>query len=201
MTGTDSLIVKLIVGLGNIGPSYEQTRHNAGFWFADELAWKYKGHFSDSRKFMGDIATIRVDDRECLLLKPSTLMNASGLAVAATANFYKIEPSHILVIHDDLDLPAGGVKYKFGGGSAGHNGLKSIIAQLGTPVFQKIRFGIDHPRNKNPQMEVIDYVLSRPSKEEVKKITDTMFKVLEVFGEICNGDGEEAIKSITNAKA
>ncbi|MCD8339447.1 MAG: aminoacyl-tRNA hydrolase [Burkholderiales bacterium] len=201
MNGADSLIVKFVVGLGNIGPAYEQTRHNVGFWFADELAWKYKGQFSASRKFMGDVALIRVDDREIYLLKPSTLMNLSGLAVAAMANFYKIEPSEILVVHDDLDLPAGAVKYKYGGGSAGHNGLKSITNQLGTPNYQRIRFGIDHPRNKNIQMDVVNYVLGRPSEEDLKKIVSAMTKVLEVFNEICNGEGEQAIKSVLNAKA
>ncbi len=195
MDNADSLKVKLIVGLGNIGAAYEQTRHNAGFWFVDEIIWKFGGTFSENKKFFGELATTRIAGRELYVLKPSTLMNLSGQAVAAIANFYKIQSSEILVVHDDLDLPAGAYKYKFGGGTAGHKGLKSIIGQLGTPNFQRLRIGIDHPRNKNLPIDVVDYVLRRPEPEDQKKIESAIFELEGFIEGICEGLGDKAIKA------
>ncbi len=194
MENLNTLKVKLIVGLGNIGAAYEQTRHNAGFWFVDEIVWKFGGTFAENKKFFGSLATSHIAGREIFVLKPSTLMNLSGQAVAAIANFYKIQSSEILVVHDDLDLPAGGYKYKFGGGTAGHKGLKSIVEQLGTPNFQRLRIGIDHPRNKNLPIDVVDYVLCRPEPEDLKKIESAIIALEGFLEDVCDGLGDKAIK-------
>ncbi len=194
------LPVRLIVGLGNIGSTYEKTRHNVGFWAADELVWKYGGSFSSSKKLLGEVTSSRVDGEEIIVLKPSTLMNLSGHSVSAAINYYKIKPEEVLVIHDELDLPAGNIKYKFGGGSAGHNGLKSIVAQIGTPNFQRLRIGIDHPRNKHLSTQVADYVLSRPDGEDKAKIDDCIDGILSCLPEIIKGSGELAVKKLENVK-
>ena len=126
--------IKLIVGLGNPTAEYEHTRHNAGFWFIDELAWQWKAQLKSEKKFHGDIARVAQPQGDVWLLKPDTYMNLSGKAVAALAQFYKIQPEEILVVHDELDIPCGQIRYKLGGGNGGHNGLKDIQAKLGTPI-------------------------------------------------------------------
>lgn len=123
--------IKLIVGLGNPGQEYEQTRHNAGFWFIDQLAWQEKASLKNEKKYFGDVARITLNKHELWLLKPDTFMNLSGKAVAALAQFYKIQSDEILVIHDELDIPCGHIRFKQGGGNGGHNGLKDIQAKLG----------------------------------------------------------------------
>ncbi len=193
MDNVNSLKVKLIVCLGNIGAEYEQTRHNAGFWFANVVVGKFGGTFLENKKFFGSLATSHIAGRDIFVLKPSTLMNLSGQSVAAIANFYKIQSSEILVVHDDLDLPAGGYKYKFGGGTAGHKGLKSIIEQLGTPNFQRFRIGIDHPRNKNLPIDVVDYVLCRPEREDLKKILSAIIALSGFLEGVCDGLGDKAV--------
>ena len=127
--------IKLIVGLGNPGKEYEQTRHNAGFWLIDELAWQWKASLKDEKKFFGQVARVNRPEGEVWLLKPDTFMNLSGKAVGALAQFYKILPEEILVVHDELDIPCGRIRFKLGGGNGGHNGLKVIQAKLGTPNF------------------------------------------------------------------
>ena len=139
---------RLIVGLGNPGPEYEATRHNVGFWFVDHLADKLK---ADARPAGQVLRQGRHAPVKLWLLEPTTFMNRSGQSVAALANFYKIEPDEILVIHDDLDLPPGGIRLKQGGGNGGHNGLKDIQARLGTPDFWRLRLGIGHPRTLEPR--------------------------------------------------
>jgi PTH1 family peptidyl-tRNA hydrolase len=167
MTG---LPLRIIVGLGNPGPEHLVTRHNAGFWFVDLLARRHGGEFRDYRKFSGETARITLSEREIVLLKPTTYMNRSGLAVRQLSEFYKIAPEDILVAHDELDLPVGSVRLKQGGGHGGHNGLRDTIAHIGE-AFWRIRLGIGHPGNK---AEVIDYVLTRAPRAEEDLILETV---------------------------
>ena len=162
MTG---LPLRIIVGLGNPGPEHQVTRHNAGFWFVDLLARRHGGEFRDYRKYSGETARISISEQDIVLLKPTTYMNRSGLSVRQLSEFYKIAPEHILVAHDELDLPAGSVRLKQGGGHGGHNGLRDSIAHIGE-TFWRLRLGIGHPGNK---AEVIDYVLTRapPAEEDL----------------------------------
>ena len=150
---------RLIVGLGNPGSEYDDNRHNLGFWFVDRLARELKISLNAQGKFFGRVG--RLDD--LWLLQPTTFMNRSGQAVVALANFYKILPDEILVVHDELDLQPGTIRLKQAGGNGGHNGLKDIQAHLGVPDFWRLRLGIGHPGERN---EVVNYVLKAPRKEE-----------------------------------
>lgn len=175
---------RLIVGLGNPGPEYEATRHNVGFWFIDQLAEQLKISLAPQSKFHG----IAGRNGETWLLKPSTFMNRSGQAVAALANFYKIPAAEILVIHDELDLPPGGIRLKQGGGNGGHNGLKDIQAKLGTPDFWRLRLGIGHPRTLGLSQQVVDFVLHQPRKEEMPDIEQALQRSLLAWPKISAGD-------------
>ncbi len=157
--------IRLIVGLGNPGSDYTRTRHNAGFWFVDELAERNGSFFRTEGKFHGDVCRCRIDGNEIWLLKPNTYMNRSGDAVVALASYYKILPEEILVVHDELDLMPGCMKIKKGGGNAGHNGLKDISAKLSTPNFWRLRLGTGHPRSLGMTQQVADFVLSAPSAD------------------------------------
>ncbi len=157
--------IRLIVGLGNPGSDYARTRHNAGFWFVDEIANKCGNVFRQESKFHGEISRCRINGNEIWLLKPSTFMNRSGDAVVALVNYYKILPEEILVVHDELDLMPGCMKIKKGGGNAGHNGLKDISAKLSTPNFWRLRLGTGHPRTLGMSQQVADFVLSAPSAD------------------------------------
>jgi len=159
MPGTD---IRLVAGLGNPGREYAQTRHNAGFWLVDELARRHGGAWRMEPRFNGELARTRIAGIEVWLLKPMAFMNRSGGVTAAVANFYKISPDRLLVAHDELDLPAGDVRLKEGGGSGGHNGLKDLIATLG-PAFWRLRLGIGHPGSRDL---VTDFVLNRASSAE-----------------------------------
>ena len=174
----------LVVGLGNPGEEYRNTRHNIGFMAADEIVSRY--HFSAFKnKFDGLVAEGQIAGEKVLLLKPQTFMNLSGKCVVQCAFFYKILPENIIVIHDDIDLNLGQMKAKIGGGAGGHNGLKNIDANI-TPQYNRIRIGVGHPQNKGP--EVIDYVLHRFSKQElsvIEKAIDIAVDALEVL--IANG--------------
>ena len=183
--------IKMIVGLGNPGSEYEQTRHNAGFWFIDELAWQYKATLKEEKKFFGSVARISISGSDLWLLKPSTFMNRSGQAVAALAQFYKIKPEEILVVHDELDIPCGRIKFKLGGGNGGHNGLKDIQARLGTPDFYRLRLGIDHPGERNL---VVGYVLNKPSPEHRQQIDEAINKSLKAVPMLLAGEWEEAVR-------
>ena len=174
--------MKLVVGLGNPGKKYAGTRHNAGFWFVERLAAATGARFAADRKFHGEVAKLAVDGGEIWLLQPATFMNASGQAVGALAGFYKIAPSDILVVHDELDLAPGVARLKFGGGVSGHNGLRDIRAQLGTAEFWRLRIGIGHPReNAATEQEVVDYVLHAPRAEEQAAIDEAIARSLEVW--------------------
>jgi PTH1 family peptidyl-tRNA hydrolase len=176
------LPLRIVVGLGNPGPEHLATRHNAGFWFVDELARRHGGEFRDYRKYSGETARIIIGGKELILLKPTTYMNRSGLSIRQLSEFFKIPAADILVAHDELDLPVGGTRLKFGGGHGGHNGLRDTMAQIGEG-FWRLRLGIGHPGNK---AEVIDYVLTRaPTREEdaileaIKAAADAMPLLLE----------------------
>ncbi len=189
--------IKLIVGLGNPGREYESTRHNAGFWWVDEFAHTHKFTFKAESKFHGFTARGQVHGHEILLLKPQTFMNASGRALAALALFYKIEPQHMLVVHDELDLPPGSAKLKLGGGHGGHNGLKDIIAHFGTRDFWRLRIGIGHPGER---ADVVGYVLHPPLREEGELIAQAMQRSHDVANLIVEGKLEAAMLKLHSAK-
>lgn len=182
--------IQLFVGLGNPGAQYEATRHNAGFWWIDQIAAENACRLNHESKFFGDAARFKSAGREAWLLKPATFMNKSGRAVAALANFYKIPPEAILVIHDELDLPAGSIKLKKGGGHGGHNGLKDIVACLGSNDFWRLRIGIDHPGDRNA---VVNYVLNAPMKEEQRSIDEAIDKSIAILPALLEGSMESAM--------
>ena len=182
--------IRLVAGLGNPGRGYAATRHNAGFWFVDALAAKLGTGFGHEARFAADVAKAG-DLRIC---KPMTFMNASGRSVAALARFFGIEPDAILVVHDELDLSPGDAKLKLGGGHAGHNGLRDIHAQLGTPEYWRLRLGIGHPRNtETPLRDVVDYVLKAPEAQDRDAIDASIDRVLGVWRDIAAGDMERAM--------
>lgn len=185
--------IRLIVGLGNPGKEYEDTRHNAGFWLVDRLVDELHGVFRAEAKFHGLAAKVSLERQDLWLLKPQTYMNASGRAVAALAGFYKIEPAEILVVHDELDLPPGAAKLKKGGGHAGHNGLRDIAAALKTPDFWRLRLGIGHPGDR---AKVVDFVLHPPRKEEADAIGDALNQSLPVIGPLARGDFAAAMHQL-----
>ncbi len=187
--------MKLVVGLGNPGNKYEATRHNAGYWWVDDwLAGAARVTFKRESRFQGSVAKVSTSNDELWLLKPETFMNNSGQAVAALASYYKIDAKEILVAHDELDLPPGGVKLKFGGGLSGHNGLKSVAANLGTQDFWRLRIGIGHPRdNAMSEREVVNYVLHAPSVSERDAIEDAMARALQVWPQIISDQMEAAM--------
>lgn len=187
--------IKLLVGLGNPGDKYEATRHNAGFWFIDAVAAQTNSKLTLDAKFFGIVGKLNQD---VWLLKPTTFMNSSGKAVAALVNYYKITPAEILVIHDELDLPAGTAKLKFGGGHGGHNGLKDIHSALGTADYWRLRLGIDHPGPSSPNKanEVINYVLKAPAKQEKDALEASIHAASGVVPLLLKGDFENAMQKL-----
>jgi len=164
--------IKLIVGLANPGAEYAATRHNAGAWYVDLLADRFRAPLREEPKFFGYASRINLAGEDVRLLVPTTFMNLSGKSVAAMATFYRINPDEILVAHDELDLPPGVAKFKLGGGHGGHNGLKDIISKLGNnPNFHRLRLGIGHPGDKN---KVVGFVLGKPPLSEQKLIDDAV---------------------------
>jgi PTH1 family peptidyl-tRNA hydrolase len=191
--------IRLFVGLGNPGPEYEATRHNAGFWWIDEICRATGTRLSAEAKFFGLAGRMKSGAHEAWLLKPTTFMNASGRSVAALARFYKIEPEEILVIHDELDLLPGTAKIKKGGGNGGHNGLKDISAQLGTPDYWRLRLGIGHPGDKSA---VVNFVLHEPSRDEANLIQDNIDQSAKLLPILLEGSMEAAmLKLHTKPKA
>jgi peptidyl-tRNA hydrolase, PTH1 family len=188
--------IKLIVGLGNPGREYEATRHNAGFWWVGELARAHGASFKSDSKFHGQVVRVALHGHEVHLLKPQTFMNVSGRSVGALALFYKVLPNEILVVHDELDLPPGSAKLKLGGGHGGHNGLKDIIAHLGTKDFWRLRIGIGHPGERS---EVSDYVLHAPRKEEQVLMDEAMQRAQDVAPLIIEGKLEAAMLKLHSA--
>ena len=183
-------MIRLFVGLGNPGPEYEATRHNAGFWWIDALAGQMGARLASERSYHGLVARVNRPAGPVWLLKPMTFMNRSGQSVAALARFFKIEPAQILVVHDELDLQPGQAKLKFGGSAAGHNGLKDIHAQFGTLDFWRLRLGIGHPGVK---AEVVDYVLRRPAPEQREAITLVTLRSLGATEALLAGEMDRAL--------
>jgi PTH1 family peptidyl-tRNA hydrolase len=188
------LALKLVIGLGNPGAEYSETRHNAGFWFCERLADDLKTSFGKEARYHGWVANAR--DAGIWLLMPATYMNESGRAVQALAHFYRIQPDEMLVVHDELDLPPGRMQLRFGGGLGGHNGLKSLTAHLGTQDYWRLRVGIGHPGDRN---EVVNYVLKPPRKEEREEIDATLDKALLAWPQLAKADFNAAMQKI-NAK-
>ncbi len=184
--------LRLIVGLGNPGREYAATRHNAGTWFAEQAATRLSVGFDAQARFHALVT--RVEPR---LVVPQTFMNRSGLAVGALARFYRVAPAEILVAHDELDLKPGSAKLKFGGGFAGHNGLKDIAAALGTGDFWRLRIGIGHPRDGAlSEQEVADYVLRAPPATERSAIDDALARALLVWPRLAAGEMERAMHEL-----
>jgi PTH1 family peptidyl-tRNA hydrolase len=181
--------IRLIVGLGNPGPEYEQTRHNAGFWLVDQLA---NNRLQRDKNFQALVAKIRIANEEVWLLQPQTFMNRSGLSVAGLCRFYKITPDQVLVVHDELDIAPGLAKLKLGGSSGGHNGLKDITSALGTQDYWRLRIGIGHPRTLNLRQDVSDFVLHRPRKEEQMLIDEAIQRALDIIPQLIAGQFSDA---------
>jgi peptidyl-tRNA hydrolase, PTH1 family len=193
--------IKLIVGLGNPGKEYESTRHNAGFWFVDEMAKRLGADVKRDAKFFGAVGKAHITGVPVWFLKPSTFMNRSGQAVAALANFYQILPEEILVAHDELDLLPGQTKMKRAGGHAGHNGLRDIQAKMGSPDFWRLRLGIGHPRTLELQLQVADFVLQQPSKADRKLIDADIYRAADVMPECIAGQFEVAMMKLHTSNA
>lgn len=187
------MAIRLIVGLGNPGPEYELTRHNAGFWLVDNLA-NTLHHCTLQRdaRMNALMAKTSIDGNEVWLLEPQTFMNRSGQSVGGLCRFYKIAPDEVLVVHDELDIDPGVAKLKKGGSSGGHNGLKDITAALGTQDYWRLRIGIGHPRNLQSQQPVVDFVLHRPRKEEQVLIDEAIAKSLQIIPQLVAGKFEAA---------
>ena len=186
-------MIKLFVGLGNPGTEYEATRHNAGFWWIDALAEKLGVRLVPERAYQALAVRASAAQGPVWLLQPMTFMNRSGVSVATLVRFFKIEPAQILVVHDELDLLPGQAKLKFGGSAAGHNGLKDIHGQLGTPDFWRMRLGIGHPGVKS---EVIHYVLKKPSADHRLEIDKAIEKTLDALSALLAGDMDKALARI-----
>jgi PTH1 family peptidyl-tRNA hydrolase len=188
-----SIDLKVIVGLGNPGPKYTETRHNAGFWFIEEVARKYSATFRPDKKFHGEVAKISLEGKDIWLLKPDTFMNRSGLAVQSLLSFYRITAEQLLVAHDEIDLPPGTAKLKTGGGHGGHNGLRDIISQLGTNDFHRLRIGVGHPGSKE---QVVDYVLHNASRDDRILIDRDIDDAVSVMPELASGALEQAMQKL-----
>lgn len=191
--------IQLIVGLGNPGIEYEQTRHNAGAWFVERVAAAEGVTLAADRKYFGLTGRFRHQGQDVRLLIPTTYMNRSGQAVAALAGFFRIPIDSILVAHDELDMPPGVAKLKQGGGHGGHNGLRDIIAQLGNQNgFQRLRLGIGHPGDSKL---VSNYVLGRAPRHEQELIEASIANSLAVLPQILSGDLKTAMQRLHSPKA
>lgn len=185
--------IRLIVGLGNPGADYTDTRHNAGFWFLDSLANKLSTTFRFDKRVNAAEAKIHSDSKDIILLKPLTFMNRSGQSVGAVARYYKLQPEQILVAHDELDLDVGDNRLKQSGGHGGHNGLRDIINHLGTKDFFRLRIGIGHPGDRN---QVINYVLRKPSISDQSAIEEANQRSLDVMPQVFEGRLDKAMQAL-----
>ena len=184
---------QLLIGLGNPGARYEATRHNAGVWLVERVARRYASGFKSSPRCFGAIADADMDGTRVRLFRPDTFMNHSGRAVAAVAGFYRIPIERILIAHDEIDLPAGTVRLKRGGGHGGHNGLRDVVPQLAGSGFSRIRIGVGHPGIKD---RVVGYVLDRPPPAERSDIDDAIERVVADIARIAGGDLEGAMNTL-----
>ena len=190
-------MIKLFVGLGNPGPEYQATRHNAGFWWVDALAGELKLDPAFDKGYQGLVARGAVHGQQVWLLEPQTFMNLSGRSVAALARFYKIAPEEILVVHDELDVAPGQAKLKFGGSHAGHNGLRDIHAQLGTGDYWRLRIGIGHPAVKE---EVVNWVLKKPAPDQREQIEACIDRTLKAVPALLAGEMDKATLIVHTSK-
>jgi PTH1 family peptidyl-tRNA hydrolase len=190
-------MIKLFVGLGNPGPEYEDTRHNAGFWYIDALARQLKTTLVMDKGYHGRVARTAVGGQTIWLLEPQTFMNLSGKSVAALARFFKIQPNEILVAHDELDLPPGEAKIKLGGSHAGHNGLRDIHAQLGTDQYWRLRIGVGHPGSRE---EVVGWVLKKPILDHRIAIEQTIDRALKATPHFLDGEVNKATLLVHTSK-
>ena len=190
-------MIKLLVGLGNPGPEYDATRHNAGFWFGDGAARALQASWAMDQSSQGLVARTAFQGQAVWLLEPQTFMNLSGKSVGALARFFKINPDEVLVVHDELDLPPGEAKLKFGGGHAGHNGLRDIHAQLGTGDYWRLRLGIGHPGLKT---EVANWVLKKPPLDHRIAIDQCIDRGLTALPSLLAGDMSKAMLQIHTSK-
>lgn len=188
--------IKLIVGLGNPGREYEATRHNAGFWWVDNLSDELRVTLKPESKYAGLVARTQVDGQDVWLLEPQTFMNASGKAVGPLARFFKITPEEILVVHDELDLPPGVIRLKKGGGHGGHNGLKDIVASIGSNEFWRLRIGIGHPGDRDA---VLNYVLGRPPAAEAGAIHEAVVAAADAVPVMLTDGGQKAMNRLHRA--
>ncbi len=185
--------IRCIIGLGNPGEKYQDTRHNAGFWLVDALARRYGLQLRMENKFFGQVAKLSLPAADCWLLKPATFMNRSGQAASALARFYRLSPKQILVAHDELDLPAGTIRLKKDGGHGGHNGLRDIIAAMGSKEFYRLRVGIDHPGHRD---QVTGYVLSRPSRDDRENIEAAIDLAVDQVEELLSGNYQQLMNKL-----
>ncbi|MBW4935712.1 aminoacyl-tRNA hydrolase [Marinobacter sp. F4206] len=189
--------IVMVVGLGNPGPDYENTRHNAGALFVEALARHAGQTLRPEKKYHGLYARIQLHGLDLHLLNPSTFMNRSGLSIKALADFFKIAPEQILVAHDELDLPPGTAKLKKGGGHGGHNGLRDTIAHLGTRDFQRLRLGIGHPGDSR---KVTGFVLGRLGKKETEELNAVFDEVMRVLPDAASGKLAAAMNRLHSFK-
>jgi peptidyl-tRNA hydrolase, PTH1 family len=189
--------LRLLVGLGNPGAEHLRTRHNAGFWFIDALAQRERARFGNESKLHSETAKIVLDGTPLLLLKPTTFMNKSGIAIASALRYWKIEPEEMLIAHDDLDLPPGTARLKFDGGHGGQNGLRDIFSHLDHGKFHRLRIGIGHPGHKD---RVLPWVLGRPGVADEKSIIGAIGDALDVLPLAVNGEFNEAMKRLHTGK-
>jgi PTH1 family peptidyl-tRNA hydrolase len=190
--------LRLLVGLGNPGADYLRTRHNAGFWFIDALAQQLGARFGVESKLHAETAKASIGGQSVLLLKPTTFMNKSGIAVVSALRYYKIAPDEMLVAHDELDLPPGTTRLKFDGGHGGQNGLRDIIAHLGDGKFHRLRVGIGHPGHKD---KVTGWVLGRAGAKDEDAIMASIGAAFDVLPLALAGDFNEAMKRLHTAPA
>ena len=190
-------MISMLVGLGNPGPEYEQTRHNAGFWWADAVARQIKANWVIDKNHQALVARTAVNGQTLWLLKPQTFMNLSGRSVAGLARFYKIEPAAILVAHDELDIAAGEARLKFGGGHAGHNGLRDIHAQLGSGDYWRLRLGIGRPGER---ADVLNWVLKKPPLEQRIAVEQAVERGLTALPALLAGDTAQATLLVHTSK-
>ena len=190
-------MIKLLVGLGNPGAEYEDTRHNAGFWWIDALARELNVNLVPDKSYFAKVARTQIKGQTVWLLAPQTFMNLSGKSVGALAKFFKIAPEEILIAHDELDVVPGQAKLKFGGSHAGHNGLRDIHAQLGTADYWRLRIGVGHPGDK---AEVVSWVLKKPMLEHRKAIEDSIHRSIKALPLLLAGEMEKAMVQIHTSK-
>ncbi|MBI2993895.1 MAG: aminoacyl-tRNA hydrolase [Gammaproteobacteria bacterium] len=187
------MALQLVIGLGNPGPRYAETRHNAGFWFIERLAAIQAVNFSRESKFQGEVARLRGAGFDCWLLKPGTFMNDSGGPVQSFMQYYNVPPEQALIAHDEVDFAPGTARLKRAGGHGGHNGLRDIIERAGSSEFQRLRLGVGHPGDRDA---VVSYVLNRPTSAERELIDAAIGRALEVMPLVLAGELEKAMTEL-----